>query len=249
MVRVGLIAAPTRHENPGTKPLIISHTHKFIFVKTRKTAGSSIEVELSKYCGPDDVVTPISPPVSGHVPRNDKGFFNPIAEILERTAQGRKATFVDLLSQRRYYNHMKAALIRSRVGRRCWNEYLTFSIDRNPWDKTVSHYAMLRERSHGKLSPDDYFSNGVFATNFEHYADHDGNIIVDRIIRYENLDDELAEILGSLGLTFGGKLVANAKSGHRLSTDNWENLFGSKYDTKMVEIFRREIEIFGYEHP
>jgi hypothetical protein len=38
--------------------MIISHKHKFIFFKTKKTAGTSIEIALSKYRGPDDVITP-----------------------------------------------------------------------------------------------------------------------------------------------------------------------------------------------
>ena len=37
--------------------MIISHTHKFIFVKTFKTAGSSIEKYLYDYLDQDDVIT------------------------------------------------------------------------------------------------------------------------------------------------------------------------------------------------
>ena len=37
--------------------MIISHKHKFIFFKTRKTAGSSIQVTLAKHCGEDDIIT------------------------------------------------------------------------------------------------------------------------------------------------------------------------------------------------
>lgn len=37
--------------------MIISHRHKFIFIKTRKTAGSSIEKYLINYLGPEDICT------------------------------------------------------------------------------------------------------------------------------------------------------------------------------------------------
>lgn len=37
--------------------MIISHQHKFIFVKTRKTAGSSIEKYLINYLGAKDICT------------------------------------------------------------------------------------------------------------------------------------------------------------------------------------------------
>jgi len=39
--------------------MIISHKHKFIFIKTRKTAGTSIEIFLSQFCGKADILTPI----------------------------------------------------------------------------------------------------------------------------------------------------------------------------------------------
>ena len=40
--------------------MIVSHKHKFIFLKTKKTAGTSIELALSRLCGPADVITPLT---------------------------------------------------------------------------------------------------------------------------------------------------------------------------------------------
>ena len=40
--------------------MIVSHRHRFIFIKTRKTAGTSIEIALSPHCGPEDIISPIA---------------------------------------------------------------------------------------------------------------------------------------------------------------------------------------------
>ena len=40
--------------------MIISHKHKFIFIKPIKVGGTSIEIALAKHCGVDDIITPIS---------------------------------------------------------------------------------------------------------------------------------------------------------------------------------------------
>ena len=41
--------------------MIISHKLKVIYIKLAKVAGSSFEIALSKYCGSDDILTPILP--------------------------------------------------------------------------------------------------------------------------------------------------------------------------------------------
>ena len=38
--------------------MIISNKYKFIFIKTRKTADTTIEYNLSKYLGNDDIISP-----------------------------------------------------------------------------------------------------------------------------------------------------------------------------------------------
>ena len=40
--------------------MIISHRHRFIFVRTEKTAGSSVEQALAELCGPEDVITGVA---------------------------------------------------------------------------------------------------------------------------------------------------------------------------------------------
>ena len=40
--------------------MIINHRYKFIFLSTRKTAGTSIEIALSQFCDASDIITPIA---------------------------------------------------------------------------------------------------------------------------------------------------------------------------------------------
>jgi hypothetical protein len=38
--------------------MIINHQYRFISIKVQKTAGASVEIALSQFCGPTDVITP-----------------------------------------------------------------------------------------------------------------------------------------------------------------------------------------------
>ena len=63
--RLGMAPRASRRIVPtgcqtGRWPMIVSHSRKFIFLKTRKTAGTSLEIALSKYCGPEDILAPIN---------------------------------------------------------------------------------------------------------------------------------------------------------------------------------------------
>ena len=41
--------------------MIVSHRYRFIFLKTNKTAGASIEIALSRFCDSEDIITPLLP--------------------------------------------------------------------------------------------------------------------------------------------------------------------------------------------
>jgi len=227
--------------------MILSHKYKFIFIKTAKTAGTSIEVFLSKQCGPQDIVTPIAPLIEGHQPRNYEGFINPIPEIVERPGKLFSVLRRTITSRDKFYNHMPAREVRSRVPADVWNSYFKFCVERNPWDKVLSHYHMHAAREGGSLSLDEYLGRGRFPINYFRYTDRWGRkIIVDRLVRYENLLAELTEIFSQLQIPFDGTLGVAAKSGYRTDRRPYQEIFNDDQRRIVEKAFAREIELHGY---
>ena len=227
--------------------MIISHKYKFIFIKTAKTAGTSIEVFLSKQCGPRDIVTPIAPPIEGHQPRNYQGFINPISEIIETPGKFLSALRRAFASREKFYNHIPASLVQKRVPAHVWNGYFKFCVERNPWDKVLSHYQMRAARQGGSLSLDEYLATGRFPLNSFRYTDAAGEkIIVDRVLRYESLMDDLAEVFSKLNVHFEGSLGIRAKSEYRTNHTPYQLVFNDEQRKIVEKAFAKEIELHGY---
>lgn len=226
--------------------MIISHEHRFIFIKTAKTAGTSIEVFLSPQCGPEDVLTPITPPVEGHEPRNYSGMVNAFQQV--RLRDGLLAALRSPLAKRKkFYRHMPAWVVQTRVPRSVWEGYYKFCVERNPWEKVLSHYHMTNFRHDGLLSLDEYLAQGKFPLNYRRYTDPTGSkIIVDRIVRYENLMAELGEVFGQLNIRFDGALGVRAKGEYRSDRRAYQEVFNKEQRQLIARAFAREIEIHGY---
>jgi hypothetical protein len=230
--------------------MIVSHRHRFVFIKTLKTAGSSIETLLASLCGPEDVVTPIFPPVEGHAARNHRGLFNPAAGAASLSEL--RGNLADLRTRRKFFNHIDALRTRARLGQGVWRDYLTFCFERNPWDKTLSHFHMFRRAKwHARYDPnltlDQYLSNGVFCRNAPFYCDRDGTVMVDRVLRYERLEEDLEQVFDELRLPFPG-LAARAKSDLRPDRRPYREVLESEQAARIEAAFADEIRLHGWTY-
>ena len=228
--------------------MIISHKHKFIFIKNRKTASTSVEISLSKYCGPNDIITPITledenvkrslglPGAQNYLkPRNEWSF----KQWRDYLNKGKKP--------KKFYHHISSAEIIKLVPDEVWNSYFKFTLERNPFDKVVSFYYWRKaNEKYEKVSDfildgglDPILSYGMYSTN--------ETPVVDKIYQYEDLDFFEKDISKRFNFQEPFQLVGyKAKSQSRKIKD-----YRKVLDDKAVELiklaFEKEIKLFGYE--
>jgi hypothetical protein len=187
---------------------IISLSHNFIFVKTRKTAGTSLEIHLARHCTDKDIVTPIYPEDSAHKPRNYQG---PLGAIV-------------------FYNHMPAVEIRERCPTAFQKSY-KFGFERHPVEKCLSHFALLinspyHQHIANPSSWEEYLERGEFPIDTRLYTDAEGNLIIDKLYKYEEIIQSFAEIAAITGIP-NRPLTATAKSGFRYNVPTFSEVMAS----------------------
>ncbi|MEH7352346.1 sulfotransferase family 2 domain-containing protein [Neobacillus drentensis] len=208
--------------------MIISHKYKFIFLKTVKTAGTSIEISLSRYCGENDIITPISPVDEkirakfGKYPQNYK-------------VDGKKIS-----------KHASARKIKDLVGEEIWNTYYKFCFDRNPWDKLISSYYYF-VKNPKKVSFDKFLKEGGYnrAHNFHKYTTNN-EPVVNYLGKYENLESDLKFICEQIGLPWDGWLP-KAKGNFRKNKKHYSTHYNDQQKENVQKYFKKEIDLLGYK--
>lgn len=228
--------------------MIVSHRHRFIFLKTRKTAGSTLEVMLSRFCGPDDIVTPMGP--EDEALRSEHGAQNyelpiwrwPLNGILKKLRgrnPGKRWTG--------HYPHMPAKAVRRVVGNETWSSYYKFTSERNPWDRQVSMYYWRTRQLTNPPSFEEFLygkdRRALQLGNFDIYSD--GNkVIVDDVILYHDMTAGLKRVLGKLNLPCPDKLP-EAKTGIRPGRD-YHSYYTDETRDLIARCYAKEISTFGF---
>ena len=223
--------------------MIICHSHRFIFFKSKKTGGTSVELALSALCGPDDVITPVREE-NLRVGRGPQNYVVPYRDwrlrlgLRAQNDRSRLFTFMAHSTARDVRRHLGADLLR---------RYTKVTILRNPWDREVSRYYWTRERPGIPSEFEEFVSKVTRRHPIRLPTLMFGRNVADVMLRYEHLANDFGEFLRGLGVKEAAELP-HAK-GHTRPSDavNYRRLYNDRTRKAVESIYRREIEEFAYQ--
>jgi hypothetical protein len=228
--------------------MIVSHEHKFIFLTTKTTAGTSIELALSALCGDEDVITPLTEidealRAQGRGAQNWRkhGWWGSPRPFFKRRFL--KFTAEDY----GFYNHMPGEQARALLNDdKVWRSYFKFAFDRNPWDRQVSFYHH-RYRRQSEPPPFASFIKGDSRARINNYEIYSigGDVAVDFVGRFERLEEDLKHALGQVGLTLD-QALPRAKTTFRKSAKPYRDYYDSDTRAIVGDWYAREIALLDY---
>jgi hypothetical protein len=215
--------------------MLVSYSHRFIFIHVGKTGGMSMrDVLLPFSTEPEKFRMRRPPKIRGDQP-------NPLYAVWETL----------LL-------HAKARDVQKELPPAVFNSFFKFAFVRNPWDLQVSMYHfILRDPAipgHGEVkacgsfeafvewviaTPDPY-PKGITKLQREMLADCQGNLLVDFVGHYETLMEDYSEVCGRVGIE--APLPHLNRSVHR----DYRTYYNDHTRGLVAEHFRCDIELFNY---
>jgi hypothetical protein len=229
--------------------LIVSHKYKLIFIHTSKTAGTSIDIALSKFCGEGDIVTTMLP--EDEEIRTKLGYCGPQNDIIPRSNYDLSAWYKLIIKRKtpKFRGHISAKKTRGYLGKEIWNSYFKFCVVRNPWDRMISYYYWRNNREPGKTFEEFLNSKRPLKLKRDGIDLYtiDGEIAVDMVCRFESLEEDLEKVRIRCGLPEKIALP-NAKGSHRKDRRGYREILNKEQAEKIRELSSKEIALFGYEY-
>ncbi len=235
--------------------MLLCHQHKFIFLKTQKTAGTSVEIALSRVMTKDDIVTPLSRrwpwPSEDEKTRQSLGHQGPtncLAPLQNYTPEELWRLISKGKLKKEFYNHMPAIEAKAKIPEMLWNNYTKISIERNPFDRAISTYYWRTRRSKPSVDINHYIQTcpAIHLSNWNVYTIED-KIAANFMLSYENLSNDLKRLSETLNISPIIELPRERTKGQfRQDKRPWLEVLDQQSIDRIREVCEKEITAFHY---
>jgi hypothetical protein len=250
--------------------MIYSKKNDFLFIKGKKVAGTSVEMALSTICGPDDIISQITPideiarlRLGGRGAQNYSDQPEEETKYIEKLSslatEGSAAADLPIRKNRKpiYSGHMALMDFVRAYG--SLPTQRIFCVERSPYAKVISVANMRgnfqRYKREGgtmqvdleqlKLVVEQKLRRRAIDPNIDLYRGEDGSVRT-RVLRYESLEQDFAQLLTEYGISPVPNLP-HAKQGANSNSIEPLDFFTRDQLNTINEIFAEEFDTFGYE--
>lgn len=219
--------------------MLLSHSKKFIFFKTKKTASTSVELFFEKFCSPKTKISEATEELISNFGIVGSRMF--------------KQNSFDT-----YYNHMPAEKILSSIGPKIFDSYHKFSIVRNPYDKLVSmfwwhQFVTSQLNNVSRLNFKDIrIKFREFILKEENIPQDkniytiNGEIVANRILKYENLLEDLNDCCKFLDIPFEPNTFRTYKR-VKSRVEPFQDYYDEETVKYVKKFFDWELKMFSYD--
>ncbi len=214
--------------------MIVSHKHKFIFLRTEKTASTSLFDALYPHLGPEDEVADLTRPTWAK--------YSPVHH------GALKRTFPRIFGP---HPHATAAQARAVVGQKIFEEYFTFAVERNPWDRQISLYTHREWKKNKGPENFDRDMRSIWYRNTEYcrlnnwamYAIGD-RIVVNKVYDYANLNQAVDELRERFSIANG--LTMPRRRQYREGRPHYSAYYSDYTRDLVSRWYWREVDALGF---
>ncbi|MEM1183445.1 MAG: sulfotransferase family 2 domain-containing protein [Planctomycetota bacterium] len=238
--------------------MLVSHRYRFIYTKTSKSGGTSVESFFEPFCMPAGEWEQSHQREEHDSDAGIVGYRGP-----------------DHPREHVWFNHMHAKPLRERLnerfGEQLWNDYYKFCVIRNPYERCVSAFQYFGHKGHkpagvepesnaqtepvdGSLTEEqrlflDYVTNRPPIDRNTYTID--GAFCLDDVIRHERMQADLERVCAKLGVPFDAAQLPEFKKADAQTRDPARRaaLFSQAAIEQVERHFAYEIERFGYTFP
>jgi len=228
--------------------VLVSHKYNFIYIKTYKTASTSVEVFFQRWCVENE---------DAYIPNEEADYVRNTHGIIGYRP------FIHNESKT-FYSHSPSFYLKKLLPK-CFQKYFKFCVIRNPFDIVVSQYYYQKQ----KHSSFDDFVDTLFNTyqesknntytvqdlqfdkktfvhfNWELITINDVPVM-DFYIRYENLIEDIEHVLQKLGIkNYDINDLKTYKGGFREET-GYRQFYNDITKEKVETIYKKYLSYFGY---
>ena len=210
--------------------MLLSHSHKFLFIHIPKTAGSSITSALAPYSE-----------------QPDKHWFNRLLGCM-----GINVNWYGPLRIRNPRKHTTFSQTQRIYAKTMLDSYFKFAFVRNPWDLMVSYFHYIKSRTghhrskqvNALSSFEDYLHYEIErgkVSQSQFIYDREDKLQVDFVGRFENLVSDFLEICTHVGLK-DVQLAHQNKS----SRGSYQQYYNAETRELVARHWQKDIDLFKY---